>query len=457
MNVIWIIADTLRKDAVGVYGNNKIYTPSLDSLAAKSVRFNRHYAANFPTMPARADFLTGRWTMSFMQWQPIPEKQVVLPQMLSAAGFQTAAFVDTPFYIRNGMNYDRGFKTFCEIPGQTTQFITGINWEERSLWRDESDRFAPQTFTQAMKWLERHNKENFFLYIDTWDPHEPWDAPNYYTDLYWPNYDGEVIEPTYGYWKDEPGFTEEKVKKALATYWGEVTMVDTWVGYLLRHLENLNLMEKTAIIFTTDHGYYIGEHGLFGKMTRSRGKDGKVSNPTPGGLEAWDRSCLYEEVAAIPLFIYVPKVSAGIYNGLTSAIDLMPTVLELMDQGIPSFVEGKSLVPQVKDRSLPGRDYVLSTHLLVSSGKVVRSVDDATRKMSQASITTITTDEWSLIYSVEEGFSELYNLVSDPKQQKNVIAEYPDKARELHQMMVKLLRETNAPQEELEARLKLRI
>jgi arylsulfatase A-like enzyme len=89
MNVIWVIADTLRKDAIGVYGNKKIHTPSMDSLAAKSVRFNRHYAANFPTMPARADFLTGRWTMSFMQW-PLP-KQVVLPQILSAAGLQTAA------------------------------------------------------------------------------------------------------------------------------------------------------------------------------------------------------------------------------------------------------------------------------------------------------------------------------------------------------------------------------
>jgi hypothetical protein len=75
------------------------------------------------------------------------------------------------------MNYDRGFKTFCDIPGQFLQFLMGIDWEERSLWRDESDRFAPQTFTQAMNWLERHYKENFFLYIDTWDPHEPWDAP----------------------------------------------------------------------------------------------------------------------------------------------------------------------------------------------------------------------------------------------------------------------------------------
>jgi len=66
MNVIWIISDTFRRSAVGAYGNGNIHTPALDALAAKSVRFDRHYLAGFPTMPARADFLTGRWTMSFM-------------------------------------------------------------------------------------------------------------------------------------------------------------------------------------------------------------------------------------------------------------------------------------------------------------------------------------------------------------------------------------------------------
>jgi arylsulfatase A-like enzyme len=191
MNLIWIIADTFRKDAMGAYGNKKIHTPVLDSLAARSTRFNRHYAASFPTMPARADFLTGRWTLSFMQWEPLPPKQVTLPQLLTAKGIHTAAVVDTPFYLRNGMNYDGGFRTFHEIPGQST--VAFRQKEFRSQWRDESDRFAPRTFTQAMKWLERHHKENFFLYIDTWDPHEAWDAPNYYTEL--TEYDGEIIDP----------------------------------------------------------------------------------------------------------------------------------------------------------------------------------------------------------------------------------------------------------------------
>ena len=74
MNVIWIVSDTFRRDHLGCYGNNVIRTPSLDALAAKSVRFDRFYAADFPTMPARADHLTGRWTGCFMRWEPTAQR-----------------------------------------------------------------------------------------------------------------------------------------------------------------------------------------------------------------------------------------------------------------------------------------------------------------------------------------------------------------------------------------------
>ena len=93
MNLVWIVADTLRRDHVGAYGNDEIRTPSLDALAARSVRFDRSYAASFPTMPARADYATGRWTMSFMSWGPLPSGEKTLSQILSKAGYHTAAFV----------------------------------------------------------------------------------------------------------------------------------------------------------------------------------------------------------------------------------------------------------------------------------------------------------------------------------------------------------------------------
>jgi arylsulfatase A-like enzyme len=79
----------------------------MDALAARSMRFNRHYIASFPTMPARVDYLTGRFTMSCVQWQPLAKTDVTVSDLLSNKGIHTAAVVDTPFYTRNGMNYDR--------------------------------------------------------------------------------------------------------------------------------------------------------------------------------------------------------------------------------------------------------------------------------------------------------------------------------------------------------------
>ena len=239
MNVIWIVADTFRRDHLGAYGNRTIRTPSLDALAARSVRFDGHYSAGFPTMPTRADHQTGRWTMSFMGWQALPEGVTTLAEMLAERGLHTAASVDTPYYLRDGMNYDRGFQSFFMNRGQDTMWSLipqpGYHNESldvRAAWHNESDRNAPRTFMTAIQWLEHHYKEDFFLYVDTWDPHEPWDAPSYYTELYWPGYDGELVLPVYGNWHDVPGYEEEKLKKGHATYCGEITMVDTWVGFL---------------------------------------------------------------------------------------------------------------------------------------------------------------------------------------------------------------------------------
>ncbi len=465
MNVIWVISDTLRRDHVGAYGNNKIHTPSIDALAAKSVRFDRHYIAAFPTMPTRADYMTGRWTMSFMQWEPLPKSEVTLPELLTNQGIHTAAVVDTPFFIHGGMNYDRGFRTFTEIPGQMHlewivdpdtkrgEVVPNIyGGDVRSDWRYESDYFAPQTFIKSREWLERHYKEDFFLYIDTWDPHEPWDPPQYYRELYWPGHDGDQAPPIYGYWPETPGITEEKVKKAHASYCGEVTMVDTWFGYLMRHVENLGLMENTAIIFTSDHGYYFGEHGgLLGKMVFARDETGKPI------LGIWSHSPFYEEVTAIPLLIYMPGVKPSTYSGLTSAVDLMPTVLDIMGQEIPSQVEGQSLLPMIKDQTVPGREYVVSAHPFINAGDSMKSVDDYARLTEKDSTATVTTKEWSLLYNTEPGLSELYNLKSDPKQEKNVITEHQDKARELHQLLVKYMRETNISAHLLEPRLEVRL
>ncbi|MQF48573.1 sulfatase [SAR202 cluster bacterium AC-647-N09_OGT_505m] len=478
MNVIWIVADTFRRDHIGAYGNPTIRTPSLDALAAKSVRFDGHYAGGFPTMPARADHATGRWTMSFMGWEALPESVTTLAEILASQGFHTAASVDTPFYMRDGMNYDRGFQSFFMNDGQDTMgnlpseegyhhefldvmdaglYESDLRIVDISPNENHRSPHAPRTFTNAIRWLKRHHKEDFFLLIDTWDPHEPWDAPSYYTQIYWPEYSGELILPLYGDWHDVPGYAEDRIAKGHATYCGEITMVDTWIGFLLKAVENMGLTENTAVIFTTDHGFYFGEHGgLFGKMVGDKRPDGTL-RPYGDPGSKWAHSPLYEELVHIPLLVHMPGVNPGAYPHLTSVVDVMPTVLDMLGIEIPSFVDGRSLLPALRDTSLPGREFVVSTMPFANPGDSVHVVDTILRVLGSPPITTITADGWSLLYSTEAGISELYNLTSDPLQLENMIAHKPDVAKELHQYLVRFMRETGLPDPLLQPRLELRL
>src|SRR5215218_8985880 len=174
-NVVVIVADTFRRDHLGVYGNPRIRTPHLDEFARSAVVFDHHVVSSFPTMPARADILTGTFSYTHMGWEPLPRHLQTLPELLSRAGYLTMGVVDTPFFIRNGFGYDRGFDDFVWVRGQGDDTRPHERADARRMWRSEEDRIVARTMTEAERWLERHYDERFFLYVDTWDPHEPWD------------------------------------------------------------------------------------------------------------------------------------------------------------------------------------------------------------------------------------------------------------------------------------------
>ena len=165
--------------------------------------------------------------------------------------------------------------------------------------------------TAATEWLEQHYKEDFLPLRGTpGTPTSRGDAPSYYTELYLPDYDGEVVDPIYARWPDDPSLSHQKIDKAHAAYCGEITMVDAWVGQLLRTVENMGLMEKTAVMFTSDHGFYFGEHdGLFGKMVYAKRPDGTLYRDREPDSQ-WDHSPLYQELVALPLLVYHPEVDA---------------------------------------------------------------------------------------------------------------------------------------------------
>jgi arylsulfatase A-like enzyme len=421
MNIILIISDTLRRDHLGCYGNEWIRTPNLDRFAAESTVFEDAYEASFPTMPTRADHFTGKLTLTYLAWEPLPPEEITLAQLLQRAGYFTMAVIDTPFHIRQEMNYDRGFSDFIMVRGQ--------GWHDRGdcdkIRRHEQDYCAPRTFSEAERWLERNYTKQFFLLIDTWDPHEPWDPPHYYAKQYMPDYDGKVVNPVYGKYRGR--VSERDLKTAHAGYCGEITMVDFWFGRFMQRLDSLGLREKTAVIFVSDHGFYFGEHGQFGK--------GEVS-----GI-SWVRSPLYDEVTRVPLLISLPRAKPQRVPGLVCHPDLFPTVLELAGAKPPKGIYGKSVLPLLKGSRKSLHDVVVSSWPLYGAGFGVKTkvVDGTDRPMLKHFASAITDGEWTLLYAAQGEPVELFHTKTDPRQRKNIFRQNRTKAEELHAKFVATL------------------
>jgi arylsulfatase A-like enzyme len=458
-NVVLVVCDTFRRDHVGAYGNPTIRTPNLDAFARDAVVFDHHVVSSFPTMPARADILTGRFSYTFMGWEPLPAGIPTLPGILSANGYLTMGVVDTPFFIRSGYGYDRGFDDFIWVRGQGDDTRPHERADARLTWRSEADRLVARTMTAAEDWLERHYKEQFFLYVDTWDPHEPWDAPPYYTELYLDGYDGRQYYPAYGKY-EEHGLTAEDMKVAHATYCGEVTMVDRWVGRLLSKLDVLGLRENTIVLFTSDHGFFFGEHGYFGKAEWFHDPGATVSADAdvPEWLpESWlltvGWSPLYQELTRIPLMVRGPGLDAGRRRAMTTAPDLGPTILELAGVGVSEGMQGRSFAHALAGEDAEHRPFVLSSWpLYFAEGELTSAVDSRPRRIASYMPITVTTRERSVILGGPSEPPELYDLQSDPGEQRNLWDEHAPDGIELCRQAIGFLDECATPEKFVEPR-----
>jgi arylsulfatase A-like enzyme len=441
MNVILILCDTFRRDHVGLYGHGRAQTPCIDRLAAQSVVFDQALAASYPTLPCRAELFTGRLIYSYLSWGPLPGDEQVLAELLEQAGYNTALVTDNPQYFRPDYHYDRGFSTRIRLRGQINDaYVTEavpvtlpcapekVNQPARaiqylrnaSVRRGEPDYCAAQTMQAAARWLESHARRGpFFLMVDCFDPHEPWDPPSHYVERYDPGYEGDCI--FYPRYTAADFYTEPELRHMRALYAAEVSMVDHWLGHLLKSVEALELEEETAIIFLSDHGFYLGEHGLVGKAGRRA-----------QFLQGWP---LYREATAVPLMIRLPGGSEGSRARHCDAFvhpgDLMPTVLELAGVLRPARVQTHSLLPLLRGETDRVRDVAVSSWSF--------------RHWSRFRPSTIWTQEWSLVYWRAGIEPELYHLPSDPAQCRNVYRDHRAVARELHGRYVRLLRDLETP------------
>jgi len=427
MNFVVITLDTLRYDFVGANGNDWIRTPNLDRFARQAVCFDRAYAGSFPTVPYRTDVFTGRFGRPFHPWAPLAWEAVTLPELMRNAGFVTMLVHDTPHLVNYGFGFDRPFHGWEMIRGQEVDRYRTDKVTRKDLKFDpdkmrfadtfgaqsvrnffdfaaEEDHCTPRLFQTAARWLERNREhERFFLWIDSFSPHEPWDPPQHYVDLYDPGYEGEVLTfPRYGSVAHLP---EHEVRHMRALYAGLVTMTDRWVGYFLDHLDLLGLAEDTVVIIDSDHGTYAGDRLMAGKEAPH-----------------------YQEICHTVHMMRLPGKEAARTEAIWQPADLMPTVLELAGVDLPADlgVQGVSAAPLLRGEPAPARD------IAVTAGAIVQPQPGAGHA-------AITAGDWAFFDYPDPARRQLFDLRNDPGQERNVIDDHRAVAADLHDAFIEFL------------------
>lgn len=339
MKTLFIVLDTVRRDYLEAYGNPWVKTPGIQSLARDGVVFDNHWVGSLPCMPARREFMTGRHNFLFRNWGPIEPFDDTLPVELRKAGVFSHLVTDHDHYFElGGENYHTCFDTWEFFRGQEHDPWASVvdqvalpehlgrldqqNWKNRARQQNEAEFSGPRTAQAAVEWLKTNKdaRGDWFLQVEIFDPHEPFYCTDEYRELYDDTWDGPLFDwPHYDTVKESPAAVEH-VRKCYA---GLLTMTDKWVGRVLDALRELGLYDDTLVVFTTDHGTMLAEHGYW------------MKNFMP----------MYKEITRIPLVMKLPgRERAGTrVSAMTQTIDLMPTFLEFCGCELPPHVHGHSL------------------------------------------------------------------------------------------------------------------
>lgn len=351
MRTVFVLFDSLNRLSLGPYGAKRIKTPNFDRLAARSVTFDNHYVGSMPCIPARRDMQTGRLSFMHRSWGPMEPYDNSFPEIMEANGIYSHLVTDHLQYFRDGgATYHTRYTTYEYLRGQhgdAWQAEVAPDWPKlkqqyhplqysetrgvdqyhhiinRQALNEETDYPLTKCFDSAAAFLDRNREaDNWFLQIETFDPHEPFNAPARFKERFPTDYDGPILDwPPYGRVQESP----QECAELDAHYRANLSFCDEQLGRLLDYFDEHGLWDDTALIVSTDHGFLLGEHDWWAK----------------------NRMPIYEEIAHIPLFIHHPAHAnqAGTRrNALTQTPDLMPTFLALHDCEIPEEVTGQSLL-----------------------------------------------------------------------------------------------------------------
>jgi arylsulfatase A-like enzyme len=380
LNILWICTDQQRFDTLGCYGNNFVKTPNIDRLASMGVKFNRAYSQSPVCAPSRASFLTGRYPRTCrvrQNGQDIPPDERLITKVLSENGFTCGLSGKLHISACNpstGRNMepriDDGYDYFkwSHHPSganassgwamnEYTMWLTskGVQYHKKNLpdcpfvqtGMEEENHQVTWCVNCAMEYIEsaRKHKKPWLFSVNVFAPHHPFNPPAEYLDRYikmldqipLPNYvEGELEAKPLFQKKDHEGaydtpgnfpfesMGEKDHRYIRAAYWTMIDLIDHQVGRLLDYLKESNQTDDTMIIFTSDHGENLGDHGMY------------LKGPY-----------FYENNVHVPLIIAYPSAIPGgrVSNALVELVDLAPTIIDAAGIKIEPGMQGKSLRP----------------------------------------------------------------------------------------------------------------
>ncbi len=384
MKAIMIMYDSLNRHLLPNYGCELMKMPNFKRLGEKTVTFDTCYVGSMPCMPARREIHTGRYNFLHRSWGPLEPFDDSMPEILKNNGVHSHLSTDHYHYFEDGgATYHNRYSTWNGFRGQEGDFWKGsIKMPEasqilglknifpeqfrkrrehtgkqdmynRTFMENEEDFPQAKTFADGIEFINTNlYEDNWFVQIETFDPHEPFFSPDSYQEMY---FDPDKPFPV----EDWPPYSrvsedEETIENMKKKYYALATMCDNYLGKVLDLMDEKDMWKDTMLIVNTDHGFLLGEHGWWAKSIMP----------------------LYEEIAHTPLFIWDPR--CGVKNerrkALVQTIDIAPTILDFFDLPIPKDMQGESLKETIKnDKKV--RDYALfgyhSHYINITDGKYI--------------------------------------------------------------------------------------
>ncbi len=443
MNVLFIIADDLTTTAVSSYGNNASKTPNIDRLAAQGIRYTKAYCQYPVCGPSRASFLSGYYpnatrTFGYTSGRENIGQKITWPQLFKNNGYYTAR-VSKIYHMGVPIDIELGSNGKDDEASWTERYNSqGPEWKAKGdgeLVQGNPDGSKPikggnvmtivkadgddlvhsdgKTAAKASELIRKYKNKAFFLAVGFVRPHVPFVAP---TADFKP-YPYKEIKLSYNFdedWDDIPKkginyvnsknaqMNTSQKKKAIAAYYASVSYMDRQVGKVLRTLKEEGLENNTIVIFTSDHGFHLGEH------------------------EFWMKVSVKEESAQVPLIIRVPGKKPLVCNSLVELLDLYPTVAELAGLPYSEHIQGKSLVKTLDNPKHKVRNVAFS---VTQDGKTF----------------LLRTDRWAYIQYGEDASlgMELFDMEKDPGQYTNLalLPKYSDKVKSFQKKLNQKLKE----------------